>query len=58
MKRGELKIYYKDNLDQKLDNALERTLEKFGYERWASGMDMDGVRDLVFDRKEIKGNQK
>lgn len=52
MKKGELKIYYKGELNQDLDNALERVLESFGYKRWASGMNAEGIRDLAFDKKE------
>ena len=52
MKENELKVYYKGGLNQKLDKALEEALEPFGYERWASGMDADDVRDLAFDKKE------
>ena len=52
MKKGELKVYYKGELNQELDKALEKTLKSFGYKRWASGMDAEGIRDLAFDKKE------
>jgi hypothetical protein len=50
LKENELKIFYSGGLNQDLDNAIEKLLGAFGYERWASGMDKDDVRDLAFDR--------
>lgn len=51
MKKGELKVFYEGDLNQALDKALEETLKKFGYNRWASGMNAKDVRDLAFDKK-------
>ena len=53
MEKGNLKIYYKDELNQELDKALEEALKPFGYERWASGMDAEGIRDISFDKSNI-----
>lgn len=51
MKRGELNVYYRDELNPELDQALGKVLKKFGYTLYASGMDMiSGVRDLSFDK--------
>ena len=54
MKKGELKVFYEGELNQKLDKALEKTLKEFGYKRWASGMSDVWIRDLVFDKKQTK----
>lgn len=52
LKKNELKIYYKGELNCYLDQALEDVLKDFGYERWASGLNMiSNVRDLAFDKK-------
>lgn len=49
----ELKIFYKDKFNHKLDKAIRDLLTKFGYEEWASGYNLiDGVRDLCFDKKD------
>ena len=51
MKKSELKIFYAGGLNEDLDNELERVLGAFGYERWASGLEIEsGVRDIAFDR--------
>ena len=54
IKLGAIKIFYRMSddfyIDQKLDAALERCLRDLGYERWASGVDMNGTRDLAFDK--------
>lgn len=51
MKRGELNVYYRDELNPELDKALRKVLKKFGYMLYASDMDMiSGVRDLSFDK--------
>ena len=55
LKDGELKIFYQGDLNVELDKALESVLKKFGYERWASGMSMNWVRDLAFDKKVENG---
>lgn len=52
LREGELKVYYKGALNRNLDRALEEALKKFGYERWASGMNLlESVRDLAFTRE-------
>ena len=50
--RQELKVYYDGpEIDAELDEALEKALDPFGYERWASGYDLvNDKRDLAFDR--------
>jgi len=51
LKENELKIFYKGELSQELDEVLENALKLFGYRRWASGYDLvDDVRDLAFDK--------
>ncbi len=49
--KNEVRIFYTGGLSQAMDEKLEETLKEFGYERWASGMETDGVRDLAFDLK-------
>ena len=53
MKQDDLKIYYKDEegINVKLDLALEKVLNEFGYKRWASGIGIDGIRDIAFDKE-------
>ena len=54
IKLGEIKVFYRLSddfyIDQKVDNAIEKCLNDLGYERWASGVAMDGTRDLAFDK--------
>jgi hypothetical protein len=50
MRKNTLKVYYKGNLNQELDEAIEKILSKFGYHRWASGMSCENVRDLAFGK--------
>jgi len=40
-------------IDEELDKAVEETLAKFGYERWASGCDMvpPFERDVAFEKE-------
>ena len=52
LKDGELKVFYKGDLDQSMDDALIKLLKLFGYRLWASGMSRDWTRDLAFDKKE------
>jgi hypothetical protein len=53
LKDGELRIFYKGDLDQPMDDALIKLLKLFGYRFWASGMSLrDWTRDLAFDKKE------
>ena len=53
----QLIVYYKQDIDRKLDDAIELVLEKFGYCREGSGMQMAGedagVRDLSFIKRVI-----
>ena len=51
--KKELKVYYEsDGINSELDEAIEKTLQNFGYKRWASGFDLTkNVRDLAFDKK-------
>ena len=72
LKENDLKVFYGGKkIKPALDEAIEKTLAKFGYRRWASGYDLDGkVRDLAFDKmkpdkkcknfkqKEIKDDQR
>lgn len=52
LKNSELKIFYGDPMNEKLDKAIKETLKKFGYSWWASGFDIEtGVRDLAFDNR-------
>lgn len=46
------------HIDVDLDNALEKTLFRFGFKMWASGCDMvpPFERDLTFER-EILGKE-
>lgn len=46
-----LKVHYSGGLNQELDKAIETCLKEFGYQRWASGMDLHGIRDLAFDNR-------
>ena len=49
----ELKIFYSGGLNTGLDQAIEKCLKRFGYKRWASGMDLEtGTRNLAFDKEE------
>lgn len=51
MKREGLNVYYRDERDSELDQALGKVLKKFGYVLYVSGMDMiSGVRALSFDK--------
>lgn len=57
MKRGELNIYYRNEINPELDQALGKVLKKFGYTLFVSGMDIiSGVRDLSFD-KPVRGRR-
>ena len=50
LKVRELKVFYKGELNVKLDEAVEKVLKTFGYRRWASGMNLvESVRDLAFE---------
>ena len=49
-----LKVYYKipEEVDTDLDEAIEKALEPFGFERWASGFTIfKKERDLSFKRE-------
>lgn len=54
MKRNNLKISYNNPpIDEELEEALEKALNKFGYSFYASGYDMiDRVRTLLFEKKQ------
>lgn len=53
----DLKVFYGGGFNQELDTALEKTLSEFGYDRWASGMELDaGLRDLAFDKRLLEGH--
>ena len=53
MSKKELKVFYEGELNPDLDLAIKKTLKKFGYKLWASGMDLlNPIRDLAFDKKE------
>ena len=56
MEDGTLKIVYEGKLNTKLDEALKKCIEKFGYKWYAQGTNlMSGVRDIAFEKKgEIK----
>ena len=50
LKTGELKIFYEGEINAHLDEELRKVLGAFGYETWASGVDLiDNVRDLAFE---------
>lgn len=53
LKQNELRIYYRTetgDIDPDLDKALEDTLKKFGFRRWASGFEIaTDIRDLAFE---------
>ena len=50
-----VKVIYDGGLNVGLDKALEDCLSKFGFFRWASGMNLQTMeRDLAFDDKERK----
>ena len=54
LKKNHLKVYYKipEEVDTDLDEAIEKALEPFGFERWASGFQLvHKVRDLAFERE-------
>jgi len=48
----ECKIFYEaDEVNEKLDTALEKVLKDFGYTRWASGYTFEtNIRDLAFEK--------
>lgn len=57
MPKQRLRVVYngpedRPHIDEALDKAVEKTLAKFGYERWASGCDLVAPfeRDLAFER--------
>ena len=51
LKENELKIFYSGGPNKDLEDKLKELLGAFGYDMWASGMDIQtGVRDLAFDR--------
>ena len=51
LKKNELKVFYTGGLNEDMDAELERVLGVFGYERWASGMEIGTeIRDLAFTR--------
>ena len=55
LKNNHLKVYYKipEEVDTDLDEAIEKALEPFGFERWASGfLLVPKVRDLAFKKKD------
>lgn len=57
LKKNHLKVYYKipEEVDTDLDEAIEKALEPFGFERWASGFQLvHKVRDLAFKREKEK----
>lgn len=56
----EVKVYYNGReIRQALDDALEECLAKFGFKRWASGMDLtNGQRDIAFDKEGFELNLK
>lgn len=42
-----------EGINTDLDEAIEQAVKPYGYERYASGIDVtNGVRDLAFDKKE------
>lgn len=46
-----LKIkYYSEDIDEHLDEKLERVLATIGFKRWASGHNLVNERDLCFER--------
>lgn len=50
---NQLRIYYKipEEVDTDLDEAIEKALKPFGFERWASGFALvPKVRDLAFKK--------
>ena len=50
-----VRVFYDGGLNKDLDKAIEDCLSKFGFFRWASGMDLQTMeRDLAFDDKERK----
>ena len=60
----QLKVYYwpeNNQIHQNIDDAIEKALEPFGFERWASGYNLEeNCRDLSFDslnrnNKEVRG---
>lgn len=54
LRKRELRIFYNigTKINSELDNAIEETLAKFGYRRWASGCSaVSGVRDLAFTKR-------
>jgi len=54
LKDNECRIYYKGKERfLPFEKELEKLFKDNGFERWASGYDMqDGIRDLCFDKKE------
>ena len=54
--KAECKIFYEaDGVNAELDKALEETLSRFDYKRWASGYTFDThIRDLAFEKEIIQ----
>lgn len=55
LSKGELRVHYRIKsgvIDTKIDKKIAKVLKKFGYKRWASGINLTtGVRDIAFDLK-------
>ncbi len=52
IKKGELRVYYgSDDINTEMDRAIEKAIEPFGYQQWASGYELGtATRDLAFDK--------
>ena len=53
MSSNKLRVVYESGvIDIEMDNALEKLLARYGYARWASGMNpATGERDLAFEKR-------
>ncbi len=56
LKKGELRVFYRGEYDEELDNAIGDGLKPFGYEFYASGYNLEEprharVRELAFEKK-------
>ena len=56
IRESECKVYYKGKEKfLPFEKELKQLFENNGFEMWASGYDLcDGIRDLCFDKKEVK----
>ena len=54
LKKDELRVYYNcGEIREVLDDEISKAVGKFGYTRWASGINTETrVRDLAFDKTE------